>query len=130
MIVLDENIPEDQCQLLRKWRIRFRHIGQDLGRQGMKDHEHILQLLHKLNRPTFITRDLGFFDESRCHANYALVCLAVSQKDAARFLRRFLRHPGFNSKAKRLGVVVLASHQGLRVWRLGKSETEAADWID
>ena len=27
MIVLDENIPEDQCQLLRKWRFRVRPLN-------------------------------------------------------------------------------------------------------
>jgi hypothetical protein len=29
MILLDENISEDQCKLLRNWRIRFRQIGWD-----------------------------------------------------------------------------------------------------
>jgi len=61
MIVLDENVAEDQCRLLRKWRLRFRQIGQDVGQQGMKDEEHMLPLLHKLDRPTLFTRDLGFF---------------------------------------------------------------------
>src|SRR6516165_7114565 len=28
MIILDENLAEDQCQLLRKWRLRFSQIGQ------------------------------------------------------------------------------------------------------
>ena len=70
MILVDENIPEDPCQLLRKWRIRIRQIGQENGRQGMKDDQHILPLLHKLDRPTFLTRDLGFFEQRWCHENY------------------------------------------------------------
>ena len=90
MIVLDENIPEDQCELLRSWRIRFRQIGQDVGRQGMKDEERVIPLLHELQHPAFMTRDVGFFDENKRHANYALVCLAVSRKEAAAFIRRFL----------------------------------------
>jgi hypothetical protein len=130
MIVLDENIPEDQCQLLRGWRIRFRQVGQGVGRQGMKDEQHILPLLHKLSQPTFFTRDLGFFEETRRHGNYALVCLAVSQKEAAKFIRRVLRHPEFNTKAKRLGAVVYATHDGLRVWRLDSQEEEQIEWID
>jgi hypothetical protein len=48
MILADENIPEDQCQLLRSWRIRIRQIGQDIGRQGMEDAQQILPLLHTL----------------------------------------------------------------------------------
>ncbi len=130
MIVLDENIPDDQCQLLRSWRIRFRQIGQDLGRQGMKDEEHILPLLHKLHGATFVTRDLGFFDEQKRHASYALVCMAVSQKEAATFLRRILRHSEFNSKTKRRGMVAYVSHVGVRVWHLDAKEEETVEWAD
>jgi hypothetical protein len=128
MIVLDENIPEDQCQMLRRWRIRFSQVGRGVGRPGMKDEQHVLPLLHKLNRPTFLTRDLGFFDEKRRHGNYALVCLAVSQKEAAVFIRQFLRHPAFNTKAKRLGAVVLVSQSGLRVWHLDADDEESLSW--
>ena len=39
MNILDENIPEDQRQLLRGWRIRARHIGLEVGRPGMQDEE-------------------------------------------------------------------------------------------
>jgi hypothetical protein len=35
MNVLDENIPEDQRELLRRWRIHTRQIGEDVGRKGM-----------------------------------------------------------------------------------------------
>jgi hypothetical protein len=114
MIVLDENIPEDQCQLLRRWRIRFRQVGRSVGRKGMKDQEHILPLLHELNRPTFFTRDLGFFDEDNRHSHYAIVCLAVSQKEVALYVRRFLRHPSFDTNAKRIGAVVYAMQDGMR----------------
>lgn len=36
MNVLDENIPDNQRQLLRSWRIHVRQIGHEVGRQGMK----------------------------------------------------------------------------------------------
>lgn len=130
MILLDENIPEDQCDTLRSYRIRFQQVGQDVGRQGMKDEEHVVPLLHQLNRPTFVTRDLGFFDKSRCHANYCLACLAVSQKEAAAFIRRFLRHPSFKTKSKRLGTVVWIAHEGMRVWRLHAKTEEKVEWGD
>ena len=128
MIVLDENIPEDQCALLRRWRLRFRQIGQGIGTQGMKDEEHIVPLLHKVDRPTFFTRDLGFADQRWCHEHYSLVCLAVSAHDAARFIRRFLRHPSFNTKKKRMGKVVRASSADLRVWRLHGKSPERVAW--
>ena len=36
MNILDENIPEDQRQLLRGWRIRARQVGHDVGRPECK----------------------------------------------------------------------------------------------
>jgi hypothetical protein len=52
MIILDENIPDSQRQLLRGWRIRVHQIGHEIGRSGMKDKE-IIPLLHNLRAPTF-----------------------------------------------------------------------------
>lgn len=128
MILLDENIPEDQCQLLRSWRIRVRQIGQEIGKQGMKDEQHIVPLLHKLNRATFFTRDLGFFDKALAHGGYAIVCLAVGQNEAARFVQRFLRHPHFDTKAKRMGAVVKVVATMVQVWRVGSVEIEKVPW--
>src|SRR5205823_7097173 len=34
--ILDEDIPEDQYQLLRRWRLPARRIGVEVGRLGMK----------------------------------------------------------------------------------------------
>jgi hypothetical protein len=64
LIILDENIIASQRAQLRKWRIRFRQIGKETGRQGMKDLDEIIPLLHRLRRPTFFTNDLGFFDHA------------------------------------------------------------------
>ena len=127
MIVLDENIPEDQRQLLRSWRIRPYQIGHEVGRQGMKDEPDIIPLLHKLRRPTFFTRDLGFFDRNFCHERYCIVCLAVGQDEVASFIRRILRHPEFDSQAKRLGKVVAVSQTGMRVW-LSREEEAEVEW--
>jgi hypothetical protein len=57
--ILDENIIDSQRQRLRHWRIAIRHMGYDVGRQGMKDQE-IIALLHRLRRPTFFTREEDF----------------------------------------------------------------------
>ncbi len=87
MNILDENILKNQRQLLRSWRIRVRQIGDDAGRKGFQDEE-IIRLLLRLRRPTFFTRDLGFYDPRLCHARYSVVCLAVEKYEAAVFARR------------------------------------------
>jgi len=128
MNLLDENIPDSQRQLLRSWRIRVRQIGHEDGRQGMKDEE-IIPFLHGLRSATFFTRDLGFYHRNLCHDSYCLVCLAVGQYEVASFARRFLRHPAFNTRARRMGTVIRASHAGMRIWKLHAEKQEEIGWL-
>jgi hypothetical protein len=61
--------------------------------------DEIVGLLVRSRRPTFVTRDLGFFRRELCHKRYCLVCLAVHREEVAFFLRRLLRHPDLDSTA-------------------------------
>jgi hypothetical protein len=112
MNILDENIIASQRQRLRSWRIPVRQIGVDIARKGLQDEE-ILPFLHRLHRPTFFTRDRGFYRREVCHRQYGLICLEVAPEEVAIFVRRILRHPRLNTLAKRMGTVVRASHRGL-----------------
>lgn len=114
MIVLDENIPEDQRQLLRSWRVRVHQIGDDVGRKGLKD-EQILPLLRKLPFPTFVTRDFDFWDARVCHSRYCVLVLDLHPDECATFVRRILRHPFLNTKAKRMGHVVRVDQMGFEL---------------
>jgi hypothetical protein len=125
--VLDENIVESQRQLLRGWRIRIRQIGHEVGRAGMPDKE-IIPLLRRIRRVTFFTRDLRFYEAKSRSANYCLVCLAVGQHEAAVFVRKILRHPALNTRAKRMGKVVRATHTGIRLWSLSSGEEMELRW--
>jgi hypothetical protein len=125
--ILDENVLKNQRQILQSWRISIRQIGYDVGRKGMKDDE-IIPFLHSLRRPTFFTRDLGFYDRSLCHAQYCLICMAVGKYEAATFVRRLLRRPEFSTQAKRMGAVIRLSRAGLRVWRLHAEQEIALSW--
>lgn len=127
MNILDENIVESQRQLLRGWRISIRQIGHEIGRKGMKD-EAVIPFLLTLRRPTFFTRDLGFHKRANVHPRYCLVCLAVKQSEAAHFVRRALKHPQLNTQAKRMGLVVQASHTGISVWRLHTKQEVRFPW--
>ncbi|HRJ42508.1 MAG: hypothetical protein KJZ86_20815 [Caldilineaceae bacterium] len=127
MNVLDENIIESQYQLLKRWRISVRQIGQDLSRKGIQDDE-IIPFLLTLQRPTFFTRDLGFFGRGLCHRSYCLVSMAVDKYESAIFVRRLLNHPDFNTQTKRMGTVLRLSSRGIQVWRLNGEKEEAFDW--
>ncbi len=129
MNIIDENIIDNQCQLLRGWRIPFRQIGHGVGREGLKDNE-IISLLHGLRRPTFFTRDDDFYDRHLCHAGYCLVHLAVKKDEVAVFLRRLICHREFNTEAKRMGSVIRVSHAGLSVWRIRIEKQIRFAWTD
>ena len=127
MNILDENIIENQCQLLRSWRIQFHQIGYSVGQSGMQDKQ-IISLLHSLRRSTFFTRDDDFYNRKLCHAGYCLVYLAVRKDEAAVFVRRLLRHKEFNTTAKRMGTVIRVTHSGGTVWRAGDDDQIYFGW--
>jgi hypothetical protein len=127
VIILDENIPAPQRQLLEHWKFRVRQIAFNVGRRGMQDDE-IIPLLLQQRRPTFITRDAGFYDRNLCHAGYCLVYLAVERTEVAFFARRCLRHSAMNTIAKRLGAVVRVSPTALAIWRREATRQEFVRW--
>jgi hypothetical protein len=122
LIILDENILDGQRLLLEASRVATRQIGVDVGRKGMKDAE-VAVLLGQQRYVTFFTRDKDFYTPELRHRRYCLVVMNVGQNEAATFVRRFLRHPDFDTQVKRMGRVVRVSHAGLAVWRL-RSQTE------
>lgn len=129
MNVLDENISIIQRRLLKDWHIPIRHIGYEIGRKGMKDDE-IIPFLLTLHHPTFFTLDWDYFKRSLGHARYCLVYLDVRQDEIATFIRRLLRHPEFDTQAKRMGAIIRLSHTGLAVWRFHAEQEVHYDWTD
>ena len=55
-------------------------------------------------------------------------CLDVGQYEVASFIRRFLRHPALNSRAKRMGKVVRVIQIGMRVWKLNVEHEARLTW--
>jgi hypothetical protein len=125
--ILDENIPKNQRQALESWRIRVRQIGFNIGRRGMQDDE-IIPFLRQLRRPTFFTRDEGFYERRLCHGRYSLIYLAVEKYEVAAFARRLLHHGEFATQAKRMGAVIRVSSAGLSCWRLHASRETFFVW--
>ena len=122
MIILDENILDGQRLLLHAWLLAARQVGFDLGRKGLNDEE-IVVLLRRQRNPTFFTRDADFYHPDLRHRSYCLVVASVGQNEVAAFIRRFLRHPDFDTQVKRMGGVIRISHASMAVWRL-RSQTE------
>ncbi len=129
MNILDENVLSDQRQQLFGWRVPFRQIGYEVGRKGMKDSE-IIPFLFSFRQPTLFTKDSDFHRRNLCHARYCLVVLDVKDSEIATFVRRVLRHPDFDTHAKRMGVVIRASQAGLTVWHRNAEHETHYNWKD
>ena len=127
MLVLDENLPAGQRQLLRKWRIRFRFVGVDVAASGADD-ENLIPVLHSLPHPTFFTLDRDFYRRAWIHLSYSLVWLDVPPREAAEFIRRFLRHPAFDTQAKRMGIVARVHAGGVTYWRAQQRSLQSLSW--
>ena len=127
MLVLDENLPAGQRLLLRSWRIRFRVVGGDVAASGATD-ENLIPVLHGLPQPTFFTLDRDFFRADWIHANYCLVWLDVRRREEAEFIRRFLRHPAFDTQAKPMGVVARVHAGGVIWWRAKQRSPQSRAW--
>lgn len=130
MNVLDENIPpDDQRDQLHAWRIRVRQVGLDLAAKGVKD-DALVPFLLTLRSPTFFTRDRGFYNRRLCHARYCLVVLDLGDERVAEYVRRFLHHRAFNTRAKRMGSVVRVSPFGITAWPIHAESELKVSWID
>jgi hypothetical protein len=127
MNVLDENMLGGRRRRLQSWGIAVRQIGYDLGRKGMSDNT-IIPLLLQLRRPTFFTLDADYYKLHLRHARYCLVYLAVPEPEAPDYIRRVLRHPEFNTIAKRMGLVMRVSSEQINVWRSHADEELSVSW--
>jgi hypothetical protein len=95
----------------------------------MQDEE-ILPFLLTLARPTLFSRDLRLFVRANLHARYCVATMAVGQYEVAHSVRRVLRHPEFDTQAKRMGTVVRVAQTGVTVLRLHDEAIVRLPWSD
>jgi hypothetical protein len=124
--VLDELFEDEALQQLREWRVHVDKVGQGFGDAGWGD-ERLRVELHG-SQKTFHTLDGGFYRPRHRHATYCLVYYEVSFKEAPAFIRRFLRHPAFNTHAKRLGKVVKVTTERIYFWEIGIKRQQSVEW--
>ena len=93
----------------------------------MKDDE-ILPLLHRIGNVTFFTGDDDFFDPRLRQPKCCFAWLDVEPDEMARFIRRLLKHPRFNTRRLRLGNVLRVSHVGLFTWMPKATAIEFIAW--
>jgi len=83
----------------------------------MQDEDEIIPILHKFSKSTFFTRDHDFYKKDFLHKKYCIVVLNVNKDEVAEYMRLFLRHPEFKTKAKRMSRVTMVSPSGIHYWQ-------------
>jgi hypothetical protein len=124
--VLDELFDEAVYEQLKARRLAIEKVGAGFGTTGWLD-DHILQALQGSGK-TFHTRDHGFYHRSHVHSSYCIVYHDVPLAEMAAYIRRFLRHPQFNTHAKRLGKVIRVTRQRIEFWQRGRSTKSVIRW--
>ena len=89
----------------------------------------IIPVLHRLANPTFFSLDRNFYRPDWAYRGYCLVWLDVRGRQAAEFIRRFLKHPAFDTQAKRMGTVARVHADGLLYWWVAESAPRSAAWL-
>jgi hypothetical protein len=122
--IFDELGPYAVYEELKR-RMAFNKVGDGFGQTGWID-EQIRHALHG-SRKTFHTGDSGYYKPAYCHSTYCLVYYDVKDSELAFYIRRFLRHPQFNTHRKRLGKVVKVTKTHIEFWEVGRHEKVKVD---
>ena len=87
-------------------------MGEAIAELGISD-QNIITLLHTLKNITFFTLDKDFFKPQLLHPNYCLVWLDIDHVNLAAVIKKFLKHPTFKNKTKRMGKIIRLTAVGL-----------------
>lgn len=128
MFLLDEHVLDNQLDKLILGHLPVKKIGRGVGRKGMDDYNQIIPMLHLLAKTTFFTHDLGFYKRKFCHSCYCMVILRVGRYEAAKYIRRFLKHADFNTHNKRMGWVIEVHKTVIKGIRVGRTDEFKFAW--
>jgi len=125
--ILDEQVSAKHAEQIRRKLSSVVQLGVDWGVRGWDDVEQVIPHLQS-SKATFHTLDDGFFKRRFLHAGYCIVYYEVPHVDLVRWMTRWLRHPGFNTHAKRLGKVVKVQQNRITYWDVTDRQLHEAPW--
>lgn len=128
VFVLDENISAPGAKDCARGASVSATSARPLAEYGTDDAD-LIPILHRLPRPTFFTHDADFWTPHLCHPAYCVVFLDVEDTEAAGYIRRFLRHPDFETHAARLGKVIQARSTGLTFYDSRYGKAKPVSWL-
>ena len=134
MILLDENVHQQRimASIAAWYRGQVRSLTTLRPNTLIKD-EAIPTVLRSVRQPTFVTTNVGdFWRRIPAHSRYSVVCVALPNErlhELPPLLRRLLRLPEFNTKARRMGKVIRVSPSQLQYYeQQGEDITHIRTW--
>ena len=121
MIVLDEQLLGRNLESeIARWYRGAVCFVTDLRPGTVIKDDAIPDLLRRENQPTFLTIDVrDFWRKVPASRKYCVVCFTLSDPQVGEILpalRALLRHPDFNTKAKRMGKVARVKGRSVRYY--------------
>ena len=130
LLIFDEQINSDAAiEPLRSW-ATVRRL-KDVRPREMIDDDRVPDLLRKLNHPTFVTIDGGFWDGEYRDKHYCILYIAVSDDQQFKIpalLRPLFRLPEFKTKAARMGKVARISSARIEYMQVRDETVYALNW--
>lgn len=130
LLIFDEQINrETAIDPLRSWATVRRH--KDVRPREMIDDDRAPDLLRRLNHPTFVTIDGGFWDREYRDKHYCIIYIAVSDDQQFKIptlLRQLFRLPEFKTTAGRMGKVARVSSARIEYMQFGDESIHALAW--
>lgn len=125
--ILDEHVIASHVDQIRRKIPSTAQIGIDWGESGWDDIEQIIPHLHH-SKATFHTLDEDFFKRRFLHNDYCIIFYDLSGKDFVEFFQKILKHPLFDTHAKRLGKIIKVSLTHLSYWDSADYQIHETSW--
>jgi hypothetical protein len=131
LLIFDEQINrETAIDPLRFWATVCRL--KDVRPREMIDDDRVPDLLRRLNHPTFVTIDGGFWDREFRDRHYCILYIAVSDDQQFKIpalLRQLFRLPEFKTKAARMGKVAHISSTRIEYMQVSDETIYTLNWL-
>lgn len=130
LLIFDEQINRERAiEPLESW-ATVRRL-KDVRPREMIDDDRVPDLLRRLNHPTFVTIDDGFWDREYRDKRYCILYIAVSDDQQFKIpalLRQLFRLTEFKTKAARMGKVARISSTRIEYLQVNDETIHTLKW--
>jgi hypothetical protein len=129
-LVLDEQLAASEVMEPLRRKHKVRRLREARPDERILD-DRIPDILRRLDRPTFLTIDQGFWDRALCHPRYCILCFTLTTKQQQLLpdlVEALFRTPEFRTRAQRMGKVARISPRSIEYWQFHVPRVHHLSW--